>query len=116
LRGWKAPSPSPAPRSARWSTARDSRDFAITEDLSEPLPALREDNDRLLQRAVSSRSELRALRAILSAHERNIGASNRGKLPKLLVGATYDYAKPNPQALNFEDDPPWSDSWRSTAP
>jgi outer membrane protein len=86
-------------------------DFAITDDLSEPLPPLREDNDRLLQRAVANRSELRALRAIVSAHERTIGASNRGKLPKLLVGATYDYAKPNPQALNFEEDPPWSDSW-----
>jgi outer membrane protein len=86
-------------------------DFAITENLSEPLPALREDNDRLLQRAVNNRSELRGLRALLSAHERTIGASNRGKLPKVVVGATYDYAKPNPNVISFEAEPPWSDNW-----
>jgi outer membrane protein len=87
------------------------QDIAITEDLTQPLPALVETNQQLLQRATNNRSELRALRAIVSAQERSISASHAGKLPKLAIGVTYDYAKPNPNVFSFEDSPPWSDNW-----
>lgn len=87
------------------------RDLAIDEPLEQPPPALHESSDRLLQRAIERRSELRALRAMQSAQEFAVDATLAGRLPRLSVGASYDYAKPNPNVPSFREKPPWSDNW-----
>lgn len=87
------------------------QDFAIAEELTQPLPHLTMTNNRLLERAIQNRSELRALRTLLRAQERTIRASGGGKLPKFAIEAAYAYAKPDPNTNGLDDTPPWTDNW-----
>jgi outer membrane protein TolC len=87
--------------------------FAVTEDLSQPMPALTQTKAQLLAAARANRSELKALRGMAQVHERTISAEQGGKLPKLSVLGQYDFANPNQRVAPQEEK--FISSWQAGA-
>lgn len=77
--------------------------FAVSEDLTQPLPPLALSKGELLTMALSNRSELKALRGMAEVHERSITAEQGGKLPKLTLQGVYDLANPNQRVAPLEE-------------
>lgn len=90
-----------------------SEDVTVAEDLESELPALTENTDALLAKALANRSELRQLRILLEAIEHNVDAAQGAELPQLTVGASADYDNPNQRYFGaaFE----WHESWAAFA-
>ncbi len=89
------------------------QDIAVAEDLSQPLPALTDTKDQLLQTAFKNRSEIRAFEAMTGAYDKSRDAANADKLPKLSVAWTGDYADPNQRATSYEKK--FTPTWMATA-
>ena len=77
--------------------------YAVTEDLTQPLPQLTRSKGELLKTALANRSELKALRGMASVHEKSISAEQGGKLPKLALQGVYDFANPNQRVAPLEE-------------
>jgi outer membrane protein len=102
-------------RSALFTLAHleGNEDVTISEDLESELPALTENTDALLAKALANRSELRQLRITLEALEHNVDAAQGAELPQLAIGASADYDNPNQRYFGeaFE----WNSSWAAFA-
>ena len=85
-------------------------DLAIDEELTTPLPPLREDKNALLQQAFRSRSEIAALRTMLRVHERTRDANNAQGYPKLAIQGAVEYANPNQRVDPFKKE--FQASWQ----
>jgi outer membrane protein TolC len=85
------------------------QDIAVSEDFSQPLPALGEDKEQLLQEALRNRSELKSLETMAGVADRNERAANADKLPKLSVAGQTEVANPNQRANAFVSK--WTPTW-----
>jgi outer membrane protein TolC len=88
-------------------------DLAVAEDLTQPLPPLREDEAALLEMALANRSEIQALRIMADVHETLKDATLAEKLPRLSVGASYELGNPNARASPFDQE--WTGTWSALA-
>jgi outer membrane protein TolC len=98
-------------RSALFTLAHleGQEDITISDDLRAELPALTENTDALLAKALANRSELRQLRISLEAIEHNVDAAQGAELPQFNVGGTAELSNPNQRYFGspFE----WHESW-----
>lgn len=76
-------------------------DFAINEDLTQPLPAPTSTKAQLLEAALANRSELKATRAMLEVHQSTLDAENGAKLPKLNLTGLAELSNPNQRVDPF---------------
>jgi outer membrane protein len=86
-----------------------NEDITVNEDLESELPALTENTDALLAKALANRSELRQLRVQLEALEHLVDAAQGAELPVLAIGGSADYDNPN--ARYFTGAFEWNSSW-----
>jgi outer membrane protein TolC len=86
-----------------------TEDVTINEDFEAELPALSENGDALLAKALANRTELKALRVSLDALEHNVDAAQGQELPQLVVGGSADYANPNQRYFGAAKE--WNESW-----
>jgi outer membrane protein len=102
-------------RSALYTLAHleGNDDVTVNEDLESELPALTENTDALLAKALANRSELRQLRITLEALEHSVDAAQGAELPQVVIGASADYDNPNQRYVGaaFE----WHESWAAFA-
>lgn len=85
-------------------------DFAINEDLTQPLPALTSTKAQLVQAALANRSEMKSLRAMYEVHESTLSAENGAKLPKLALTGLAELSNPNQRVDPFTRE--FNGSWQ----
>lgn len=85
-------------------------EFAINEDLTQPLPALHSTKAELRKAALANRSELKAMRAMYEVHERTLDAENGAKLPKLNLTGLAELSNPNQRVEPFTRE--FNGSWQ----
>lgn len=71
---------------------------------AQPTPSL----DDLIAQATARRPEIKALEALMQAHERSVSARRASRLPRLLVQGNVAYANPNQRII------PQTDEFRAT--
>jgi outer membrane protein TolC len=86
--------------------------FAVVEDLVAALPPPTESKDALVAAAFKNRSEVRALRILSEVHATSADVHAADAFPKLAIGGSAEYSKPNPRAVG---DTGWSESWAAFA-
>jgi outer membrane protein TolC len=98
-------------RSALFTLAHleGNEDVTVSEDLESELPALTENTDALLAKALANRSELKQLRIQLEAIEHTVDAAQGAELPQFNVGGTAEYSNPNQRY--FGEPFKWHESW-----
>jgi outer membrane protein TolC len=85
-------------------------EFAIDEDLTQPLPALQSTKADLRKAALANRSELKAMRAMYEVHDRTLDAENGAKLPKLNLTGLAEFSNPNQRVEPFTRE--FNGSWQ----
>jgi outer membrane protein TolC len=85
-------------------------EFAINEDLTQPLPALTSTKADLQKAALANRSELKALHAMYAVHDSTLDAENGAKLPKLNLTGLAELSNPNQRVDPFNRE--FNGSWQ----
>lgn len=82
-------------------------EIAVAEDVLAPLDPLPASPEALLERALRDRHDVRALRALVRATERQVSAAEGSRYPQLIVQGNLDVQNPNqrifPQTEEFRE-------------
>ncbi len=88
-------------------------DIHVDENLETVLPALANDQSGYLALALQNRSEVKSLRTLSDAQDKQIEALQGDRLPKLNVGGTVDLSDPNQRWSSYDNK--WYASWAAYA-
>jgi outer membrane protein TolC len=88
-------------------------EIAIAEDVLAPLTPLREGHEALLDRALRDRHDVRALRALVRAVDRQVAAAEGSRYPQLIVQGAIDVQNPNQRIFPLTEE--FRESWDVSA-
>lgn len=91
----------------------DEGEILIAEDLLAPLPVVEGDRNALIARAYEERAEIRALRAVLQARDRQIEAAEGSRYPHLVLQGSLAAENPNQRIFPVVDR--FTENWSLTA-